>query len=125
MATDVADSRRHHHVCVVVGHAVIGLTDHVEIGWAVDMVGAHHPTIVCDARVEVQEVALRSISVVEPAGPVAGESAGVLGDAVALSAVTGNNWAPRAQHPGKDPLSGVAYPENVCRSKRNGTVFVM
>jgi hypothetical protein len=52
-------------------------------------------------------------------------TAGVLGGAVALSAVTSNNWAPRTQHPRKDPLSCVAYPENVCRSKRNGTVFVM
>ncbi|GAA2863607.1 hypothetical protein GCM10010517_22700 [Streptosporangium fragile] len=31
----------------------------------------------------------------------------------------------RAQHPGKDPSSCVAYPENVCRGKRNGTVLVM
>lgn len=52
-------------------------------------------------------------------------TAGVLGDAVALSAVSSNNWAPRTQHPGKGPLPCVAYPENVCRSKRNGTVFVM
>jgi hypothetical protein len=43
----------------------------------------------------------------------------------ATKAVTSNNWAPRTQQPRKDPLSCVAYPENVCRSKRNGTVFVM
>lgn len=52
-------------------------------------------------------------------------TAGVLGDAVALSAVISGNWAPRGQHPRKDPLSRVAYPENVCRGKREGTVFVM
>ena len=52
-------------------------------------------------------------------------TAGVLGDAVALSAVTCDDRAPRTQHPRKDPLSCVAYPENVCRGKRNGTVFVM
>ncbi len=50
MATDVAESRRHHHVGVVVGHAVIGLTDHIEIGWPVNMVGAHQPTIVRDGQ---------------------------------------------------------------------------
>lgn len=32
---------------------------------------------------------------------------------------------PRTQRPRKDPLSCVAYPENVGRGKRNGTVFVM
>ncbi|GAA2368217.1 hypothetical protein GCM10010404_23350 [Nonomuraea africana] len=31
----------------------------------------------------------------------------------------------RTQHARKDPSSCVAYPENVCRGKRNGTVFVM
>lgn len=38
MAPDVANSRRHHHVGVVVGHAVIGLTDHVEVGWGHRMI---------------------------------------------------------------------------------------
>jgi hypothetical protein len=33
---------------------------------------------------------------------------GIFGDAVALSAVTSNNWSPRTQHPRKDPLSCVA-----------------
>jgi hypothetical protein len=45
MATDVPDSRRQHHVDVIVGHPVIGLTDHVEIGWAVNVMRAHQPTI--------------------------------------------------------------------------------
>lgn len=35
MPADVADSRRHDHVGVVVGHPVVGLTDDVEIGRAV------------------------------------------------------------------------------------------
>jgi acetyltransferase-like isoleucine patch superfamily enzyme len=45
MAADVTHGRRHHHVGVVVGHLVVGLTDHVEIGRTVNMVCAHQVTI--------------------------------------------------------------------------------
>ncbi len=48
-------------------------------------------------------------------------------DAVAIAArtVTGDDRAPGTRRPGKDPLPCLAYPENVRRGERDGTVLVM
>lgn len=45
MTTDVTYPSRDHQVGIVVGYSVVGFTNHVEIGWAVDTVRTHQATI--------------------------------------------------------------------------------